>query len=79
MEIEHFIVDVGLAGALVVVLKLLCSDELPSPEIISGCKGANSIRNNIIHRACLAVSEREAQDAINNIEAFIRHIQSLIS
>jgi hypothetical protein len=76
---EQFLVDVGLAEALDVVLKLLCSDALPAPEIIAGCKGANSIRNNIIHRACLSVSQREAQDAINNIEAFIQHIQPLIN
>lgn len=78
-EIRNFMVDVGLTGIMKVVLKLLIQEALPSDEVVSGCKGAISIRNDIIHEARLSVSPREALDAINNIETFIRHVQPLLS
>ncbi|MCJ7631904.1 hypothetical protein MUP77_05840 [Candidatus Bathyarchaeota archaeon] len=77
-NLENFFKDVGLVGMLEVVLKLLISEALPSKEIISGCKGANTIRNGIIHKARLSVSERDAQDGISNIETFVRHVQHLM-
>jgi hypothetical protein len=59
-------------------LKMLISDELPSLEIVSACKKANAIRNNIVHRACLTVTAKEAQEALTGIESFIRHFNPQI-
>ena len=56
-SIDDFIVKVGLSRALDVVLKLLISEALPSGEIVSACKGAITIRNAIVHKARLSVTE----------------------
>lgn len=77
-EIENFMINVGLRGNLKVVLRLLVSESLPSEEILSGCKGAIAIRNDIVHRARSSVTPREAQDAINNIESFVNHVRQLL-
>jgi hypothetical protein len=75
-ETGDFLVRVGLAYSLEVVLKLLIPESLPREEVILGCKGANTIRNGIMHKARLSVSQSEAEDAINNIEMFISQVKS---
>jgi hypothetical protein len=77
-DTENFMVNVGLTGELKIVLRLLILESLPTEEVMSGCKGAISIRNDIIHRERLSVSQREAEDAINNIEMFINHVRPLM-
>jgi len=77
-ETEDFLVRVGLAYSLEIVLKLLIPQSLPREEVILGCKGANTIRNGIMHKARLSVSQSEAEDAINNIEMFISQVKPLM-
>lgn len=71
-KIEAFIFKLGTAQILD-SLKLLITEKLPSEEIISACRKANSVRNNIVHRGCLAVTLQEAQEALRNVELFIQH------
>jgi hypothetical protein len=75
---EDFLIRVGLANSLEIVLKLAVPESLPAEAVILGCKGANSIRNGIMHKTRLSVSKREAEDAINNIEMFVSQVQSLM-
>jgi len=77
-ETEDFLVRVGLAYGLEIVLKLLIPESLPREEVILGCKGANTIRNGIMHKARLSVSQSEAENAINNIETFISQVKPRI-
>jgi len=76
-DLKNFIQEVGLSRGLKVVLKLLI-DSLPNETVLEGCKGANSIRNKIVHEGRLNVTENEANEAIQNITAFVEHIQQHI-
>jgi len=78
-DIQNFLEKVGLTDTLKTVLKLLISESLPNEEVTSGCKGAITIRNSIIHKKRLSVSQREAQDALDNIERFISQVKPLMA
>jgi hypothetical protein len=69
---ESLIFKLGLAGSLD-SLKLFFGGELPSAEIVSACRKANSIRNNIVHRAYMKVTMEEAREALAAVESFTRH------
>jgi hypothetical protein len=75
-DIENFLIDVELSQCLKVVLRLLISEGLPSKDVLSGCKGAIRIRNDVVHRARSSVTQKEAQDAVSNIQMFIEHVKS---
>ena len=77
-DTQSFLEKIGLTDTLKMVLKLVIPESLPSEEAISGCKGAITIRNSIIHRERLVVSQREAQDALAAIKGFISHVQPLM-
>jgi len=76
-KIKKLIRDAGLTGNLDVVLRLLIPDDLPSKDIMSGCKGAIKIRNAIVHEGRLSVSEKEAKGAIDNIRLCYLHVVPL--
>jgi len=78
-DTASFLEEVGLTDSLKIVLKLLIPESLPEEEVITNCKGAITIRNAIIHKERLSVSQREAQDAIANIETFISQVKPRIS
>jgi hypothetical protein len=77
-ETENFMTNVGLKSSIEIVLRLLVSESLPPEEVLQGCKGAITIRNDIVHRARSSVTQREAQDAIRNVELFINHVRHLL-
>jgi len=78
VDSDHFIDRVGLYENIKIVLKLLVLESLPGEEVVTHCKGAITIRNKIVHKARLSVTQREAQDAIANIETFITQVQPRI-
>jgi hypothetical protein len=70
-KIEALIFNLGLSQT-VDSLRLF-SNDLPSSETISSCKAAITMRNKIVHEACLTVTHEEAQKALDGIESFISH------
>lgn len=77
-SLKNFLKEVGLARSMKVVLKMIIPDRLPDDDVLKACKTANTLRNKIVHEGKLNVSESEATEAIQNIEAFIEHITSTL-
>lgn len=79
-EVDHFIVDVGLTGNLKVVLKMLTDGlEQVDAEILSKCKGAIKIRNNILHEGFMKVSSTDTEEQVNAIEKMIDYLNRLVA
>ena len=77
-DVESFLFSFGSSSCLKVVLRLLIPESIPSETVLLGCKGAITIRNDIVHRARSSVTTKDAQDAINNIEMFINTANDLM-
>lgn len=76
-EINRFIQGVGLTGNVKIALRFLNPDMDFDEEVLSGCKAAITIRNKIVHEGRTHVSEKEARDALDNIDALCRVIKQL--
>jgi hypothetical protein len=75
---DSLIFKLGVAGSLD-SLKLFFEGELSSSEIVSACRKANSLRNDIVHRAYMKVIIEEAREALAAVESFTRHFNLKLS
>jgi hypothetical protein len=78
LDLEEMIKNVGLKGGLGVISIFLRPDE-PKPDgnIVSDCRGAITVRNDIIHRGLRTVPRNETHRRIVAIEKVISYLKTL--
>jgi len=79
-ELEDFIVKVGLTGNITTVMKMLTKGlEQIDDNTLRECKGAITIRNDILHRGLMDVASTDTEKrilAINLMVGYLRKIGS---
>ena len=77
-DLEEMIKNVGLKGGLGVISLFLRPEELkPDSNIVSDCRGAITVRNDIIHRGLRTVPRGETHKRIPAIETMISYLKAL--
>ncbi|MFQ5822211.1 MAG: hypothetical protein ACE5I5_19700 [Candidatus Heimdallarchaeota archaeon] len=78
-KLDNFIINVGLTGNFVIVLKMLTQGmETIDKETITPCRGAIKIRNNILHKGLMSVSSTDTESRIIAIEKMISYLKKLL-
>ena len=79
-RIERFIVEVGLTANLEVVLRMLVpSSNLPDSMVLADCKGAITVRNDILHRGLEDVPAGETEKRIESVVAMMAYLKCVSS
>lgn len=77
-DLEEMIKNVGLKGGLGVITLFLRPEEpKPDSNLISDCRGAITVRNDIIHRGLRTVPRSETVKRIPAIETMISYLEAL--
>lgn len=79
-NLERLIIDVGLTGNILVVLKMLTQGlEQIDGETLKKCKGAIKIRNKVLHEGFRNVSSTDTEERIIAIEKMIAYLNRLLA
>jgi hypothetical protein len=79
-DLEEMIKNVGLSGALGVISLFLRTDEpKPDDSLVSDCRGAITVRNDVVHRGLRLVPRSETVKRIRAIEKMMTYFSSLNS
>jgi len=77
-ELKKVIATVGSTGNLDVVLKMLTNGlEQIDSDTINNCKGAITVRNNILHKGLRNVYSTDTEKRIISIQKMIDYLQPI--
>lgn len=79
-NLKRFIIDVGLTGNILVVLKMLTKGfEQIDMDTLRKCKGAIKIRNKVLHEGFRNVTSTDTEERIIAIEKMIAYLNRLMA